>query len=411
MKRLHDIKISFDPTRFSQVFIHTSGSYLKELINPNNNYYLKNVFHTPSQDELHAMIKKIDKAKSEKEKNKLIKEFTNILETNKDIQASPLSFNDDISSLDGYIVFETESAIEHYDLSILDFISYDFNNLNHYLLFFINFFDYFIDVLSDKDLKYLERDVMRPVNEVVEIAKKYYDKEKDNLIAYQNIFKKCIDFIYEIEKVTDFSKLNYRQRFILFNQIYKEPFKKFSSDFHTTGLLNYNYPSLPYDKQYVDLDNVDIVINLLQNMDPDGKLVSSSNQFITDNIFTSFYISLFNIIAIDNMYIKVCKNCKRYFITPKSNIVYCDREWEDGLTCKDIGNKLSQKRKQQEEYVYGKYRSIYAKKAMNAKRNPDLKKYIDEYEEWKAIAKQFRNDIKAGKKTYEEFEKWLDENK
>ena len=41
--------------------------------------------------------------------------------------------------------------------------------------------------------------------------------------------------------------------------------------------------------------------------------------------------------------IKICGNCKRYFLTPKKNVTYCDRIAEDALTCKDIGNKEYQK--------------------------------------------------------------------
>ena len=102
---------------------------------------------------------------------------------------------DNVEKLKGYIVFEPTNAIEHYDLSLLDFISYDFDVFNDYLLFFINFFDYFIDKLDDNDIKYIELDTLYPVNEIIEIAKKYYNKEKGNLIYYQSLFKKCINFV------------------------------------------------------------------------------------------------------------------------------------------------------------------------------------------------------------------------
>ena len=80
------------------------------------------------------------------------------------------------------------------------------------------------------------------------------------------------------------------------------------------------------------------------------------------------------------------------------------------MTCKEFGIKTSQKRKENEEPVYGKYRTIYARKAMLVKRNPDIKSYKTNYEKWKKEAKQFMQDIKDGKKTYEEFDEWLDKN-
>ena len=41
------------------------------------------------------------------------------------------------------------------------------------------------------------------------------------------------------------------------------------------------------------------------------------------------------------------------------------------------------------------------------KRNPDIPKYEDDYENYKKKAKNFQNEIKKGKKTYQDFDKWL----
>lgn len=46
-----------------------------------------------------------------------------------------LSVNDDISSLDGYILFKNGTIQQQYNLSLLDFINYNFNNLNDYYFF------------------------------------------------------------------------------------------------------------------------------------------------------------------------------------------------------------------------------------------------------------------------------------
>lgn len=47
---------------------------------------------------------------------------------------------------------------------------------------------------------------------------------------------------------------------------------------------------------------------------------------------------------------------------------------------------------------------------MNVKRNPDIATYKEQYEKWKKTAKQFIKDIQNGVETYEEFDKWLDNN-
>lgn len=41
------------------------------------------------------------------------------------------------------------------------------------------------------------------------------------------------------------------------------------------------------------------------------------------------------------------------------------------------------------------------------KRNPDIKKYEKDYEEYKKAANKIKKEIKEGKKTYEYFDNWL----
>ncbi|MCI8587098.1 MAG: hypothetical protein HFJ49_00615, partial [Clostridia bacterium] len=108
---------------------------------------------------------------------------------------------------------------------------------------------------------------------------------------------------------------------------------------------------------------------------------------------------------------KKCKNCGKYFITDNPRINYCNNLFKGKQTCRDIGNQIAQRIKQENDKVYGKYRKMYSKKAMLVKRNPDIEVYKKDYENWKKEAKKFMDDIRNEKKTYEEFDKWLDENK
>ena len=48
---------------------------------------------------------------------------------------------------------------------------------------------------------------------------------------------------------------------------------------------------------------------------------------------------------------------------------------------------------------------------MTANRNPDIPLYLEKYEKWKNEANQFKQDIKSGKKTEEEFKLWLEQTK
>ena len=156
MERKNIIKISFEPSYFSQIFIHISGSYMSTLVNKNNNRYLSNFKDDWYDEEFGDLILELEKCSSESRKKEILNRLEVLANTQTRVNPIPLSFRHNIEELDGYIVFEPTTSIEHYDLALLDFISYDFNVFNDYLLFFINFFDYFINKLDEKDIDYIK---------------------------------------------------------------------------------------------------------------------------------------------------------------------------------------------------------------------------------------------------------------
>ncbi len=409
MERKNKIGISFDSTYFSQIFIHTSGAYLSKPISKNNNKYLVNLRTIPPDEKFGQLVLDLENASSESERKKILSELKAITEIDKTVEAIPLTFKDNVETLKGYIVFEPMTAVEHNDLALLDFISYDFDVFNDYLLFFINFFDYFIDKLNDNDIKYIELDTLYPVSEVVEIAKKYYDKEKGNLIYYQSLFKKCINFVYKINNPFDMKYLTHKQIFFLYNQLYQDTFAEFKQDFHSTDLLDYQYNDFPLRKEEIGLEDIFTLISAIEKIDPTGRKLNSLQQFETTNLFTSFYITLFNVVAVNKMHIKICGNCGRYFITHKETVTYCDRIIENKLTCKDIGNKEYQKRKLENDTTYEKYRKIGSRKKLRATRNPKIDIYQKDLEQYRKIGKQMYKDVCSGKITNEEFAKWVEE--
>lgn len=408
MENKCDLRISFNP----KLFVHTTtqivAHYYKEFVEINEE------FEKMTEDEYSKMMfAKANSCKDKKERDKIANEYAENMQ--KYYPHIPnyctLSFNDNVSSLNGYILFKKEDVQQQYDLSLLDFISYNFNNFNDYYLFFINYFDYFLPKLDKEDLDKIKLITLHPIKDIIALARKYYEKEIANIKKYQQLFKNCINFCYQIDAPIDLSKLTLQQRFFIYNQLYKNPFNEICNNFESINLLDYTYDNIPYNSEAVEPKDVFIISSIIHTYDPDGTLLLNSYQLKTDNIFTAFYITLFNILGMDDFYIKICGNCKKYFLTPKLNIAYCDRIWNSDLTCKDVGSQLSQKRKEQENTVYGKYRNIFSKKRMLMKRNPDIKKYEKDYEEYKKEANKIKKEIKDGKKTFEDFDEWLEENK
>lgn len=408
MKKTNDIKVAFNANLFVHSTTQIVGHYYKEYVEINEK------FENLSEDEyVHMMFAKIRNAKSDKERDKLGKEYADNMQKYYPYRKkyTTLSFNDNVGALDGYILFKIDTIEQQFDLSLFDFISYDFNNLNDYYLFFINYMDYFIDKFDKDDLNKIQFNKLYKIKDIIELARKYYPQERDNIVRYQKLFKDCINFCYQIDGNINLNNLTLQQRFFLFNQLYKNPFKDISNKFEMINLLDYTYDSIPYNSENVEPKDILILSSIIHTMDPEGKGLSCTFRFKTNNIFTAFYITLFNTIGMDELYVKICGNCNKYFITPKLNIVYCDREWANNLTCKDVGSKLSQKRKEEKNTIYGKYRTILSRKAMNAKRNPEIGKHVKDYEKYKKEANKFKKEIKEGKKTYEDFDKWLDDNK
>lgn len=408
MENLNDIKIAFN----SNLFVHTTtqivGHYYKDFVEINEE------FERMTEDEYaKMMISKANACKDKKERDKIANEYAENMQKYYPFRKNyrTLSFTDNVSALNGYILFKIDTVDQQFDLSLLDFISYDFNNLNDYYLFFINNFNYFVQKLDKEDLKNFKFYTLYKIKDIVHLSQKYYDKEISNIKEYQKIFRECINFCYQINSNINLSNLTLQQRFFLYNQIYKNPFKDISNKFEIINLLDYTYDDIPYNSDAVTPNDVYIISSIIHAMDPEGKGLSSTFKFKTNNIFTAFYISLFNIIGMNELYVKICGNCNKYFITPKLNIVYCDRIWTNDLTCKDVGSKLAQKRKESEDNIYKKYRNESSRKSMFASRNNDVPEYQNKYNKWKEQANKFWNDVKKGNKTPEEFEKWIDKNK
>lgn len=56
MERKNKIGISFDASYFSQIFIHTSGAYLRKPISKNNNKYLANLRTIPPDERFGQLV-------------------------------------------------------------------------------------------------------------------------------------------------------------------------------------------------------------------------------------------------------------------------------------------------------------------------------------------------------------------
>lgn len=317
--------------------------------------------------------------------------------------------------------------------NLTGFLNLDFNKFEDFFKFFCTFIFMYLNripkIQLNKIFKGFEPNVIyieteKPIHIVdksllKQCAEQLYEDEKDYLIKMQDLFKNFVDYIFNNNRENKLSKLNNSQRFYIFQNI-SEEIKELSKDYICDYSLSFTFDDNTFRDNILYkikngisdplADENFLIDNILKN-DPNGeKVIGHEYQFKTNNLFAYFYIILYHIALNDVEYIKKCQVCGKYFFSDKNNTLYCNGKYAEDITCKEFGIKTSQKRKENEEPVYGKYRQIYAKKAMAVKRNPDIEYYKTNYEKWKKEAKQFVNDVKSGKKTYDEFDEWLNEN-
>lgn len=191
------------------------------------------------------------------------------------------------------------------------------------------------------------------------------------------------------------------------NHINDNPFAEFSHKFKSIDTLNYTYNNISYRR-------IKTITSLIEQIDPYGKELSHKYQYEANNLYTAFYITLYNIIAIKKWNAKICGNCERYFLTPKGTVSYCNRILIDNMTCKEYGNMNYQRKKLELDTTYRKYRTIGTRlKTRCIPRKKGQKdvdpKFIKDLEEYRTVGKKMYSDCKKGLISPEEFKKWVDE--
>ncbi len=271
-------------------------------------------------------------------------------------------------------------------------------------MWFTKFFTSYIIYTGENDINQFEINTFYSFSEVEKLAKKYYDEIKSDLEYGQKLFSDFIDYIFNINNIEDIKDFSTRIRFYIYYTAHSKKIDRFINNSFSME-KGFKFKA---NKNFDATTEKDLITFFKSKPSVDVEPDYTSNN---DNIYGILYITLFQFVLNNKHLIKKCKNCGKYFITDNSRINYCDNIFKGSQTCKDIGNQIAQRIKQENDKVYGKYRKIYAKKAMLVKRNPDIEVYKKDYEKWKQEAKKFMNEIRNEMKSYDEFDKWLDKNK
>lgn len=314
---------------------------------------------------------------------------------------------------------------------LLKFVNYDFTDFNCFVEFVreygipgIDFYDVnkgpsnpfnkYINLNITNDKK----NIFLTENDFIIVCKKIFEKRKKILIKYQSEFKKLINFTNNLSNLDYLSDFSIADRFYIY--------KYANDDYMDMSLELSIFITLLYDVEPLKDFNPHLFYHVKSSFEENAKTIAeklkSSHQKYDNDLFLSFcfnchtiesacFITLLELIK-NNTPIYICKNCGKYFIpSSKKNTLYCDNIYEHGKTCQEIGAMITYNEKLKKDEINALYRKTLSAKKMLANRNPDIPIYLEKYEKWKEEANKFKDDIRQGLRTQEDFKNWIEETR
>ena len=390
--------------------------YMKLHITDNKELFTRDSFSTvnASYDKIndtYTILKERNEFKTKKEYNKYLSTYS--------------------SSICKLYKSDFVSKVNELGTLLLKFVNYDFTDFNRFVEFVreygipgIDFYDVnkgpsnpfnkYINLNITNDKK----NIFLTENDFIVVCKKIFEKRKKILIKYQSEFKKLINFTNNLSNLDYLSDFSIADRFYIY--------KYANDDYMDMSLELSIFITLLYDIEPLKDFNPHSFYHVKSSFEENAKTIAeklkSSHQKYDNDLFLSFcfnchtiesacFITLLELIKNDTP-IYVCKNCGKHFIpSSKKNTLYCDNIYEHGKTCQEIGAMITYNEKLKKDEVNALYRKTLSAKKMLANRNPDIPMYLEKYERWKEEANKFKDDIKQGLKTQEDFKNWIEETR
>lgn len=143
-----------------------------------------------------------------------------------------------------------------------------------------------------------------------------------------------------------------------------------------------------------------------------AKVVETENllpyNYLCKNIIPTFIIELLELTTIENIEIKKCKNCGKFFVPEnRSDELYCSNIFENGKTCKEVGPFKVKQKLMEENNDLKVYRNVYQKLLLRTRRNPMNDEYEKEFIEFKKKNAELKEKVNNGELTQEQYMEWL----
>lgn len=239
--------------------------------------------------------------------------------------------------------------------------------------------------------------------ELLEVMKRIYEDSLIGLYELQSSFRNCVNDIYNLKGQEDLKELKASSKFISYIIKHKGNMYRYSNDIEVFLDNDFQKDSAYSDETYESLAN---------KIENQKLLIKKHNIYTSEKLSSILFLILEEVTQAENMPIKTCQNCGRYFIpTSRQDEVYCEFPDEKGKTCKEKGATLTYKKNLESSPALLEYRRMYQKKFMNVVRNRDNKELKEEFDIWKMLAQIEVKKFKDGKITEDELMVWLRETK
>ena len=276
-----------------------------------------------------------------------------------------------------------------------DFLNTNFEDYNEFYLFFLK---YSLSIIELDKFKKIFKDGKCPEKD---FKKFILDLQNKKLKIYKKLQE-------QTDMILDYCLFNPSKQAINFKPIERLYVLRRTSP--TLTLLNENksaYYSVNLFSSYPGETEKEIY-NFLSNK---KNKVIEYDLIIPYDISSIIYKSICSILK-EKIHLKICKNCNKYFIANIKSASYCNNiaPGETKKTCKDVGRRISFENSKCEDYVLDLYYKVYNRKSMMKLRNPDIDKYINDFNKYKEIGKKKVIQYKKGKLSSEDFKNWIEKN-
>lgn len=232
------------------------------------------------------------------------------------------------------------------------------------------------------------------------------------ILNHIKLYKTMIDVCYIDNSdvlFKGFSELTPLKKAIFYAKFkFKE--SKFFDNLPTNNIkFKFDFASDELRKKFIDSakSNPDKALKLLFD-----EKISFSHEYDCKT-FEQFLQICFFTCLVQNLNIKKCQNCKKYFIAyQRSDEKYCSRisPQDKNKTCKQYANFENWKININSNEELKMYRRIYMAKQMQTRRNPNDLKLKKSFDNWKKEAQSIRNEYVHGKINKKDFLSWLNTN-